>query len=762
MCRVCLVEVEGPRGRALVPSCTTPVAAGLVVHTASPVAKKAQEGVLEFLLINHPLDCPVCDRGGECPLQDQVLAYGPGESRFVEEKRHFPKPIEISELVLLDRERCILCARCTRFTEEVSGDPLLEFVDRGYGTQVLTFPNQPFRSYFSGNTVQICPVGALTAKPYRFRARPWDLEAVESTCTHCSVGCRISVQTSHNQVLRFLGVDNDATNQGWLCDKGRFLFDAIGSPRRLTVPLVRGSDGTFSEVGWDEALAEAALRLQSIMAKSGGGTVAGLGGARSTNESAYAFGKLLRAAVGTNHLDAQLADGLDPQFTVAALGRGTINDLDRAATILVWGPDLKEELPVLYLRVRRAAQAGATLIVCHPRATGLDDRATHRLRYRPGEGPELLARLKSGEGEAIAARQALGAGSVVALLGRASAGDDPRLPEAVAGWLNQFPDVRVLPLARRSNVYGALDMGLAPTLLPGRVSSANLQARRQLAQHWGSVPEGVGRDATGILSGLADGQLSALLLAGSDPVSDYPDPDLARRALSAANLVIAFDTFLSASARLADVVFPVAGFTEVEGTATNLEGRVQKLNRIIPPPGLARPEWSVFDDLALRLGFELGALSAEVLAKEIAAVAPAYQTADWDVIESEPEGLLLPRSGATQPLHYVPVDPGLKPHKVRLALHRARVLYDQGVHLQHSPSLVGLAPGGFAAFHPDDAARMGIPPEARVRLSSPSGHAELPVRRDPSLAPGTVFVPIGLAGSDLLGSELEVRVEVIG
>jgi len=735
---------------------------GLVVHTVSPVAKKAQEGVLEFLLINHPLDCPVCDRGGECPLQDQVLAYGPGESRFVEEKRHFPKPIEISELVLLDRERCILCARCTRFSEEVSGDPLLEFVDRGYGTQVLTFPDQPFRSYFSGNTVQICPVGALTARPYRFRARPWDLEAVESTCTHCSVGCRISVQSSQNQVLRFLAVDNDATNQGWLCDKGRFLFEAISSPNRLTVPLVKGEDGQLSQASWDEALEVAAFRLEAILAKRGGASVAGLGGARSTNEAAYALGKLLRAAIGTNHVDAQLGDGLDPQFTVAALGRGTIDDLDRASTILVWGPDLKEELPVLYLRVRQAVQAGATLIVCHPRATGLDDRAAQRLRYRPGEGPELLARLQSGEGEAIAARQALAAGSVVALLGRASAGDDPRLPEAVAGWLNQFPEVRILPLARRSNVYGALDMGLAPTLLPGRVSASSGQARAELAQRWGSVAEGVGRDAGGILAGLADRQLTAVLLAGSDPVSDFPDPDLAQRALTAAGLVIAFDTFLSASARLADVVFPVAGFTEVEGTATNLEGRVQKLNRIVPPPGLARPEWSVFDDLAVRLGFELGAISAEALAKEIASVAPAYQGADWDVIEAEPEGVLLPRPGVVQPLRYVPVDPGLKPHKVRLALHRARLLYDQGVHLQSSPSLAGLATASFAAFHPDDAARMGIPPESRVRLTSAGGQAELLVRRDPSLRPGTVFVPIGLAGSESLGCELEVRVEVIG
>ena len=239
MCRMCLVEVEGPRGTMLTTSCTMPVADGMVVDTKSAVVEKAREGVLEYLLINHPLDCPVCDKGGECPLQDQTLAYGPGESRFVEEKRHFEKPIPISDLVLLDRERCILCARCTRFGEEISGDPLIEFMDRGNHTQVLTFPGEPFSSYFSGNTVQICPVGALTAEPYRFKARPWDLEAVESVSLVDSVGSKVSLQSSQNSVVRIDGVDNEPTNQGWLSDKDRFCFEYINSPQRLAMPLVR-------------------------------------------------------------------------------------------------------------------------------------------------------------------------------------------------------------------------------------------------------------------------------------------------------------------------------------------------------------------------------------------------------------------------------------------------------------------------------------------------------------------------------------------
>ena len=323
MCRMCLVEMETPRGKVLITACTNPVAEGMVVDTHSEVAKKAQEGVLEFLLINHPLDCPVCDRGGECPLQDHTIAYGPGESRFVEEKRHFEKPIKISDLVYLDRERCILCARCTRFSDEVSGDPLIEFLDRGNYTQINTFPDEPFSSYFSGNTVQICPVGALTSKAYRFRARPWDLVSIESTCPHCTTGDRISVQASQNVVLRFLGVDAEPTNWGWLSDKCRFGFEFIGSPDRLTAPMIRQEDGSFLEATWSEALELVASRFTEI--RDAGKGVAVLGGARGTNEDAYALGKFAREVLSTNDIDCQLDDGLDPQFLAATADRARLD-----------------------------------------------------------------------------------------------------------------------------------------------------------------------------------------------------------------------------------------------------------------------------------------------------------------------------------------------------------------------------------------------------------------------------------------------------
>ena len=335
MCRMCLVEVEGMRGLQI--SCATPVIDGMVVRTESPAVKQAQDGVLEFLLINHPLDCPVCDRGGECPLQDQTLAFGPGESRYVEEKRHFEKPIPISDLVLLDRERCIQCGRCTRFAAEVAGDPLIDFGGRGDQTEVITYPDEPFESYFSGNVVQICPVGALTARPYRFKARPWDLESAETSCQACAVGCRGAVESTTNRIVRLLGVDSEPVNQGWLCDKGRYGLEWVHSDIRMRAPMVRTS-GRMTEASWPEALDAAAAALRRVRDEHGSSAIAVLGGADGTNEDAYLWARLAKAVLGTDHVDAELGDGL-PAEVVLGMPRATIADLDRAKAIVLLGAD---------------------------------------------------------------------------------------------------------------------------------------------------------------------------------------------------------------------------------------------------------------------------------------------------------------------------------------------------------------------------------------------------------------------------------------
>ncbi len=402
MCRMCVVDIDSGRGPALQPACMIPVADGMVVDTESETTRKAQDGVLEFLLINHPLDCPVCDKGGECPLQDQTMAYGPGESRFVEEKRHYAKPIAISELVQLDRERCILCDRCTRFASDVAGDPLISFIDRGSQTQVNTFPDHEFASYFSGNTVQICPVGALLAKPYRFKARPWDLDQVESTCTSCSVGCRVVVQASRNEVLRYQGVDSDPVNWGWLCDKGRFDFASLQHPDRLGAPLVRGLDGELAPATWPEALDAAARALSEAVERSGPGGIAVIGGARGTNESAYAWAKLAKGFLGTDHVDAQLGDGL-PARAVLGMPRATIDEVCApGGTVVLLAADLKEELPVLHLRLRHAVRRDGVRVLALTSAPGATtDLATQVLVHQPAGVADVVKALVESPGAAV-------------------------------------------------------------------------------------------------------------------------------------------------------------------------------------------------------------------------------------------------------------------------------------------------------------------------------------------------------------------------
>jgi NADH-quinone oxidoreductase subunit G len=657
MCRMCLVDIDTGRGPMLQPSCMIEASDGMVVDTESSGAKKAQEGVLEFLLVNHPLDCPVCDKGGECPLQDQTMAYGPGESRFVEEKRHYEKPIPVSDVVLLDRERCILCDRCTRFAKDVAGDPLIHFQDRGSQTQVNTFPGHPFASYFSGNTVQICPVGALTATPYRFKARPWDLDESQSTCTSCSVGCRVAIQSSRNQVLRYQGIDDDHVNWGWLCDKGRFDFEAVNSSERLTNPLLR-DEGLLLEPGtWSAAYERAAAALQRGIDRSGPEGVAVLGGARLTNEAAYAWSKFAKGVIGTDNVDAQLGDGV-PAELVLGVPRATIDEACApGGAVLLLGPDPKEELPVLFLRLRHAVlNDGVALIELSPTETATSELATHSLRYRPGEVhllvqalldaaanggkiPNEVAGVRADLIEDVA--RLLEERPVTVLLGRPNLAENAVSVAAAAKALHEsHPDVRFLSGLRRGNVHGALDMGMAPGFLPGRITTED--AGDQFAGVWPRVPSEAGLGARRILEAAANGKVDTLILLGADPINDFPDRDLAERGLAGARTVISLDVFLTDSVRQADVVLPVAGYAEVPGTTTNLEGRMSLLSQQVTPPGTAQPDWVVAAELARRLGYDLGLESTTQILQEIAAVAPALADAAGALLDGQAVALPLP------------------------------------------------------------------------------------------------------------------------
>jgi NADH-quinone oxidoreductase subunit G len=667
VCRMCLVEVSGPRGASLQPSCYVEVQPGSEVVTTSDKVKKAQDGVLEFLLINHPLDCPVCDKGGECPLQDQTLAFGPGESRFVEEKRHFEKPIPISELVLLDRERCIQCSRCTRFADEVAGEAQIDFIGRGEQLEVNTFPELPFTSYFSGNTVQICPVGALTAAPYRFAARPWDLDQVESTCTTCAVGCRVAVQSSSNRVTRLLGIDADPVNHGWLCDKGRFAFDSVNSEQRLTEPLVR-KDGVLVPASWHEALAAVAARLKEASSGDGPEAIGVVGGARLTNEGAYTWAKLAKGIVGTDSVDAQMGDGI-PGEVALGLPRATIDQAAAADTVILLSGDLREELPIVFLRLRSAVVDGhLQLVELSPQATSLTPYAAASLRYGPGDGAALAGAVcdpgaaapDAVDPAALAeARRLAAAGTVVVIVGRPSLAEDGVLAgEAAQVLARALPGARFLPALRRGNVHGALDMGLAPGLLPGRVT---LEAGRGwFADAWGSVPAARGRDTGAILRSAAgdptvaggagegaagqpddaaeDARVRTLVVLGSDPLTDFPDRRLARRALDGAEFVVAVASAPGPVTDLADVVLPAAEAHERPGTTTNIEGRISRLGQKLVPPGQAWPDWMIASELAVHLGGDLGLDSVGDVWDEIERLAPAYRGITRAVLDAPGTG----------------------------------------------------------------------------------------------------------------------------
>ncbi len=775
MCRMCLVEVDSGRGPALQPSCMIPVTDGMTVETANERVAKVQDGIIEYLLINHPLDCPVCDKGGECPLQDQTMAYGPGESRFVEEKRHYEKPIRISETVLLDRERCILCDRCTRFAKEVAGEPLIHFINRGASTEVNTFPDHPFASYFSGNTVQICPVGALTAEPYRFKARPWDLEEVESTCTDCSVGCRITVQSSRNQVIRHQGVDADPVNWSWLCDRGRYGYEAADSSERLTEPLLRDGD-ELREGRWAEAMGRTVEALRAADPRA----VAVIGGSRLTNESAYAWAKLAKGVIGTDHTDAQLGDGL-PAEVVLGLPGATIDEVcTPGSTILYLGPDPKEELPVFYLRLKHAVDRDRSRIVeVSPVATGLTRHAAASLRPRPGELATVVVALVTGEvpsggaggvdEDALRAASELvrAAGdSLKVVIGRQNLAESAGTTvDAALAVRDAVPGARFLTALRRGNVRGALEAGLAPGMLPGGDTLES--GRDRWTDAWGFVPAERGLDTAGILSAAAEGRIDVLVLLGADPLVDFPDRSLARRGVAGARTVIALDRFPTESALAADVVLPVAGHAELDGTHTNFEGRVSVLRRKVTPPGTARSDWMIAAELALRLGGDLGVAESHTeLWEELVATSPVHAGLTTAVLEdpANADGLLLDldRSGAPQ------VEPTQVPrgdaYSLRLVVHR--VLYDRGASLQRTDHATRLVDEGALHLGTADAKQLGIETGARVTVSSSSGSLSAPAVVDAGVPRGTALLRHNLPGVDagvLVGADqavCDVRVEV--
>ena len=731
MCRQCLVEVETPRGPMMVVSCMTPVAEGQIVRTATDSVKKAQEGVLELLLANHPLDCPVCDKGGECPLQDQAFSHGPGESRFVEEKRHYEKPIAISDIVYLDRERCILCDRCTRFADEVAGDALITFTSRGNDTQVLTFPDEPFSSYFSGNTVQICPVGALTAKPYRFKARPWDLEQTESTCTSCSVGCRTVVQSSRDELVRYQGVDIDPVNWGWLCDRGRYNFESVNSPDRLTTPLLK-SGSELVATSWSVALESAARMIRLALAQNTN-SVAILGGARGTNEDAFAWA-MLADKLGINQRDAQLGDGLSPD--IFDLAQATIDQTCAAPTIILLAPDLKEELPVLYLRVRDSAQKRKSRIVeFSSHDSGLTPYAWRTMGFEPGNQAQVVR-------EALATpemKEQLARGEVVVVVGRANLAESEVFTlQALAEIFAAVPSAKVLPVLRRGNVRGAVTAGLTPQNNSG--------------------------DAIDILNAAAAGKIECLILLGVDPMSDVADSGLVQRALTQVKNLISIDTMINGSNRNADLVLPAASYGEKNGTTTNLEGRISNVTQKITPRGTSRPDWMIATELSIAMAVDIGVSSLEDLSEKLVSTVAAFAPSS-DGKSTNGDGVLMARETPVTISGKASKAVDRNAYNYRLVV--SRTMYDSAQSTASSPSLVGIVTDAAIFVNPLDLARIGVADGTSVRVGAEGTNIVIAIKAHNGVHRGVAWLPFNHTGVDIrpllnIASDVvDVRIEPI-
>ncbi|MFQ6015827.1 MAG: NADH-quinone oxidoreductase subunit NuoG [Anaerolineae bacterium] len=816
-CRMCLVEVGTPRrGRdgqieldeegkpviAMMPKlqtgCTMPVSEGMVVRTRSQAVVEARRAILEFLLTSHPLDCPICDKGGECPLQDATFAYGPTSSRFhLEEKYHFEKPINLSPLIVFDQERCIFCFRCVRFCHEIAAHHVLNFMERGRGMQLSTFSNPPLGTRYSGNTIDICPVGALTSNAFRFKARSWELDNVPTVCPYCSCGCNIILGTRREGIKRITAGENEAVNEVWICDKGRFGHHFVESGERLTTPLVK-KRGKLVPTSWDEVLSLVVKQLGKL-AKERPESIGGIGSTRCTNEGNYLFQKFLRAALGTNNVDHRLDWRGDYETTLLPWGVATnsLSAIERAGAILILGGDPSEEQPIVELRVKKAVtQKGAKLVVAHPLETELAGMADLWLQYRPGTEVALLNGLMKAivargwqdeqfieantEGYAVLkenlkayplervvkitgvsqkalrqAAEAIAQADGLAILCGERVFQNGRGQVILRALVNLAlltgnigPERGGLyPLLADNNSQGARDMGLLPHLYPGYQKVSDEAVRQRLAELWGTeLPSTPGLHVNGMFEGARRSEVKALYVMGADPVAHCPDSELVRGALSKLEFLVVQDLFLTETALMADVVLPATTFAEQDGTFTNLERRVQVVRRGIRPKGESKPDWWIMTEIAKRLTKGAGGARwdythpAEIMA-EIGQAAPIYAGLTYSALGTE--GRQWPWPEGNGRWKFVPAryEPLVEDKEFPFLLLTRTHLFDQGTMIHHSEILHYLVPGPYVAINPTDAGVLGITDGEKLVVSSATGSIELTAAVTEGCPPGTVCLP---------------------
>jgi NADH-quinone oxidoreductase subunit G len=725
-CRQCLVEVpDGGTGRPIPKpqaSCTLEVAPGMKIKTqvTSPIADKAQRGNMEFLLINHPLDCPICDKGGECPLQNQAMSHGYAESRFTDTKRTYPKPINISPNVLLDRERCVLCARCTRFSEQIAGDPFIALLERGALQQVGIYEKEPFESYFSGNTIQICPVGALTSAEYRFRSRPFDLVSTPSIAEHDACGSAIRVDHRRGTVMRRMAGDDPDVNEEWITDKDRFALRYGDGEDRLTRPLVRDGN-VLRPASWPEAIDVAVRGLQTA-----GSSVGVLTGGRLTLEDAYGYSKFARAVLGTNNIDfrarqhsAEEADFL--AHAVAGTERGvTFADLESASSVLLVCLEPEEEAGMIFLRLRKAfRKKHLTSWTLAPYASnGARKMGAQLIACRPGDEPAVLDQVQA-EIDGTDDRYAeisLDANSVI-LVGERATGLSGTFSACLR--LAERTGARLAWVPRRAGDRGAVEAGCLPNLLPGGRPVSDAAARVDTQTTWGvgTLPSLEGRDADEILIAAADGELAALVVAGVDP-NDFVDPQAALEGLEAVNFMVSLETRASLVTERANVVFPVSLMHERAGTFINWEGRRRSFGIVIGRPN-DLSDLKVLAALADGLGTGLG------FSRAAEARAELDELGTWEGDRAE-----APDYPAGEPD---------EPAGSTVLLATWRMALDESRALDGEPYLQATARAAEARMSPHTAADAGISGVAMI--SNDRGSMTLPAVVDSEMVDGVVWLP---------------------
>ncbi|MBU6242980.1 MAG: NADH-quinone oxidoreductase subunit G [Acidobacteria bacterium] len=701
-CRQCLVDIEingrkFPKPQA---SCTIPVETGMVVNTqlTSNVADKAQKGIMEFLLVNHPLDCPVCDKGGECPLQNQAMSNGNGESRFEGYKRTFEKPINISAQVLLDRERCILCARCTRFSEQIAGDPFITLNERGALQQVGIYEEQPFDSYFSGNTVQICPVGALTGASYRFRARPFDLVSTPSACEHCASGCDMRTDVRRGKTLRRLAGDDSQVNEEWNCDKGRWAFKYATASDRIKTPMVRGADGQLHEASWPEALATAAAGLSVNRA-------AVLVGGRATFEDAYGYSKFARIALNTNDIDfrARLHTDEERDFLASAIVGIQINysAIDKADHLVLLGFEPEDESPIVFLRAYKQVRKRDLKVTTIAPFTS---RGSKKLKA------EVVKNIAGNEAQLISKISGLTSKSVI-LVGERLCESTGALSAALS--LAQSSNAKLAWIPRRAGERGALEAGAIGTLLPGGRPLSDAGARVDLQSAWGvkSLPENIGRSTSEIIAGLHSGEIDSLLVGGVDPLDISAD---AAAGLEKA-FVVSLEMRHSAITEIANVILPIAAVVEKSGSFLDWEGRARAFEAAVDVPDL-RSDVRILSMIADQMGKPINLPTVAAAAKEFASLG------NWD--------------GARAP--FTPTTATSILGDTVLA--SWRLLLDAGSLQDGEANLANTAHPSVAIISADRAEKLGVISGDLVRVSNSRGVITLPCEIK-DIEPNSVWVP---------------------